>query len=152
MAKSTSKITGATAKTSTAKTGTSNPKATKLKAVAKSVGKSPQKTTPEAALPKVVTVSSPVVNEPELKKKELIGLVVARSGIKKKDAKPVVEAVLAILGETISDGRELNLQPLGKLRINRVQEKPNGRVIICKLRQSMSVKTSPTDPISQTAE
>jgi len=61
--------------------------------------------TPE---PVVVTVT-PVVSEPDLRKKALIDLVVARSGTKKKDAKPVVEAMLAVLGETIGAGRELNL-------------------------------------------
>ena len=76
--------------------------------------------------------------EADLKKRELIDLVVERSGIKKKDAKPVVEAMLAVLGETIAGGRELNLQPLGKLRINRAEEKGNGRVIVCKLRQSLA--------------
>lgn len=91
-------------------------------------------------LPKSVTVSTPIatipkLEKPELKKKELIDLVVARSGIKKREAKPVVEAMLAVLGETIGSGRELNLQPLGKLRINRTAEKPNGQVIICKLLQ-----------------
>ncbi|PCJ04982.1 MAG: DNA-binding protein [Rhodobacteraceae bacterium] len=73
-----------------------------------------------------------------MRKKELIDLVVERSGIKKKDAKPVVEAMLAVLGEAIGGGRELNLQPLGKLRINRTEERSNGRVIICKLRQSLA--------------
>lgn len=88
--------------------------------------------------PKVVAVSEPVAAEADLKKKELIDLVVERSGVKKKWAKPTVEAMLAVLGETIADGRELNLQPMGKLRINRAEEKSNGRVIVCKLRQSLS--------------
>lgn len=92
----------------------------------------------EAPEPTVVTASDPVVAEADLKKKELIDLVVERSGVKKKWAKPTVEAMLAVLGETINSGRELNLQPLGKLRINRTEEKANGRVIICKLRQSLS--------------
>ncbi|MVO15955.1 DNA-binding protein [Rhodobacteraceae bacterium CY05] len=73
-----------------------------------------------------------------MRKKELIDLVVERSGVKKKDAKPVVEAMLAVLGETIGEGRELNMQPLGKLRINRSELRNNGRVIICKIRQSIA--------------
>lgn len=89
--------------------------------------------------PRVVAVATPVVAAPELRKKELIDAVVERSGIKKKDAKPVIEAMLAVLGETVSKGRELNLQPLGKLKINRTEEKANARVIACRLRQSLSV-------------
>ncbi len=96
----------------------------------------------EGPLPKVVKVSEPEIDDvetgdPEMKKRELIDLVVARSGVKKKDAKPAIEAALAILGATIAEGRELNLQPLGKLRINRTEDKGNGRIIICKLRQSL---------------
>ncbi|MCB1363734.1 MAG: HU family DNA-binding protein [Rhodobacteraceae bacterium] len=91
-----------------------------------------------------------------MKKKELIGLVVERSGAKKKDAKPVVEAMLAVLGESLASGRELNLAPLGKLRINRVEDKANGRVIVCKLRQPKDTGTGPdnppNDPLAEAAE
>lgn len=107
-------------------------------------------------LPKVVKVSEPLVQEPELKKVDLIDKVVERSGIKKKDAKPVVEAMLAELSEALSGGRELNLQPFGKLRYNRIEEKANGRIIVCKIRQSMSTGPSepkePKDPLADAAE
>jgi hypothetical protein len=54
----------------------------------------------------------------------------------------------------------MNLQPLGKLRINRVEEKGNGRVIVCKLRQSTAVtqaagpdpENDPDDPLADAAE
>ncbi|MEX0283768.1 MAG: HU family DNA-binding protein [Paracoccaceae bacterium] len=91
----------------------------------------------------------------DLKKKELIEDVVARSGIKKKDAKPVVEAMLGILGEALADGRELNLQPLGKLRINRSEEHAGYRIVVCKLRQQMTPpgKTPDgEDPLADAAE
>jgi len=136
MAASTKKR-SSTVKTTTRKTSTSaSTKAgpvTKAKpAVAAIAEPSPEIITPEVVViePNVVAADLP------MRKKELIDLVVERSGIKKKDAKPVVEAMLAVLGETIGGGRELNLQPLGKLRINRSQERSNGRIIICKLRQS----------------
>lgn len=96
-----------------------------------------------------INTPDPVIVEPNaiaedlpMRKKELIDLVVERSGIKKKDAKPVVEAMLAVLGETVGAGRELNLQPLGKLRINRSEERSNGRIIVCKLRQSLATITN----------
>ena len=100
--------------------------------------------TPVAPAP-VVVAATPVVAEPAMRKKELIDQVVERSGIKKKDAKPVVEAMLAVLGEAVGEGRELNLQPLGKLRINRSEERSNGRVIICKLRQSAATVESSSE-------
>lgn len=108
------------------------------------------------AVPTVVKVTAPVVAPADMKKKELIGLVVERSGAKKKDAKPVVEAMLAVLGESLASGRELNLAPLGKLRINRVEDKANGRVIVCKLRQPKDTGTGPdnppNDPLAEAAE
>ncbi|UWR24173.1 HU family DNA-binding protein [Sulfitobacter sp. S190] len=71
----------------------------------------------------------------ELRKKELINLVVERSGIKKKDAKPVVEAMLSVLGEALSENREMVLQPLGRLKIQRAKELSDGRAMVLKLRQ-----------------
>lgn len=70
-----------------------------------------------------------------LRKKELIDRVVARSGVKKKDAKPVVEALLAELGDALASEREMVLPPLGKLSVNRQKSLPNGRVLILKVRQ-----------------
>lgn len=70
-----------------------------------------------------------------LRKKHLIDRVVQRSGVKKKDAKPVVEAMLAELGEMLSSGQDLVLPPLGKLHVNREKPVPNGRVLIVKIRQ-----------------
>jgi nucleoid DNA-binding protein len=72
----------------------------------------------------------------EIKKPTLIDLVVAQSGVKKKDAKPVVEAVLAVLGQALSDGKELNLQPLGKVKITRTKDTPNGQVLTARVRRS----------------
>jgi len=87
-----------------------------------------------AAEPKLVTSTVPVATGPELKKRDLVEKVAKRSGVKKKDAKLVVEAMLAVLGESIAEGRELILQPLGRLKTTRIKETANGRILICKLR------------------
>ena len=70
----------------------------------------------------------------ELKRKEFIDLVVARSGMKKKDVKPVVEAMLEVLGQSLSDGREFNLPPLGKLKVQRMKENDGTQVMVAKIR------------------
>jgi DNA-binding protein HU-alpha len=88
-----------------------------------------------ATEPKLVTSSVPVATGPEMKKRDLLEKVVKRSGVKKKDAKLVVEAMLAVLGEAMAEGRELVLQPMGRLKTTRIKETGNGRVLICKLRQ-----------------
>ncbi|MEP4038248.1 HU family DNA-binding protein [Pseudophaeobacter sp.] len=85
----------------------------------------------------VVVTASPVLKEPPLNKRVLIEDVVLRSGVKKKDAKPVVEAMLAVLGETVASGRDLNLKPFGKLHLNRSETRSNGTVHICRLRQPL---------------
>lgn len=115
-----------------------------------STAKKPTKTTAKPAAAtrtKAPPVKSPVVtaaatseDKPEkirdvLRKKELVDAVVARSGIKKKDAKPVVEAMLAELGEALAAGRELILPPLGRTKLNRERVLDDGRVMIVKIRQ-----------------
>lgn len=72
----------------------------------------------------------------EMKKPTLIDLVVAKSGKKKRDAKPVVEATLAVLGQALSEGRPLDLQPLGKLRVTRTKPLKNGQMLVTRVRRS----------------
>ena len=106
---------------------------------------------PAGAVAKVIRVTEPAVASADLKKRELVDLVTERSGMKKKDVKPVVETMLAVLGDTLSAGRELNLSPLGKLRINRSEDKDGHRIIVCKLRQKITPEP-PKDPLAEAAE
>ncbi len=96
--------------------------------------------TPKAASaePSVVETLSPVVVSNELRKKELFELVVERSGMKKKVVKPVVEAMLAVLGDAFAEQREMNLPPLGKIKVQRGKELHDGRALVLKLRQKSS--------------
>ncbi len=111
-------------KTATAARATTTRKATKPAAKSKA-----------QPAPTLVTVSEPVISAPELKKRDLINLVVERAGIKKKDAKPAIEAALAVLGEALAEGRELNMRPLGKVKVTRMEKKSNGQLIVCRVRQ-----------------
>jgi len=70
-----------------------------------------------------------------MRKKELIDIVVERSGVKKKDAKPVVEAMLEVLGEALGDNRELNLLPMGKFKVVNEKDLGNGKMMRVKVRQ-----------------
>lgn len=153
--------TGTTRKTTASKRTTTRKTAAKAAAAPKTAKTTPAKPTKSAAVasvekaapkPTVVTTTAPTLSAPEMKKKELIDAVVKRSGIKKKDAKPVVEAMLAVLGEQLGDGRELNLQPLGKVKINRIKHLANGRVVMCKLRQSAPSDSPAKDPLADAAE
>ena len=71
-----------------------------------------------------------------MRKEQLLDEVAKRTGAKRKDVKPIVESVLEIMGEAIGDGQELNLKPLGKVKIARTKLVANGRVINLRLRQS----------------
>ncbi|QFT60173.1 DNA-binding protein HU [Sulfitobacter sp. THAF37] len=102
--------------------------------------------------PTVVKSPQPVILGPELRKKELIDKVVKRSGIKKRDAKPVIESMLAVLGEALADSRELNLPDLGKVKVRREKQFSNGRVMIAKVRQSSPPQTGPSDEMPDAAE
>jgi len=103
--------------------------------------KAPIKRTAVKAVPAPTAVVSgtPAVEiadeVPTLRKKELIERVVLRSGIKKKDAKPTIETMLAVLGEALSNGEELNLHPFGKMKVTRVIDKPNATVMVTKVRR-----------------
>ncbi|MEO1140716.1 MAG: HU family DNA-binding protein [Pseudomonadota bacterium] len=83
-----------------------------------------------------MTELATAVTSPELKKRELFELVSARADMPKNKVKPVVEAMMEVLGEAIADGRELNLQPFGKLKVQRTKDLGNARVVVAKIRQS----------------
>jgi len=104
------------------------------------------------AAAKVVEAAKPVVTGPVLKKKELIERVVAKSGIKKKDAKPVIESTLEVLGSAIASGEELNLQPFGKVKINREKEMSGAKIFVCKIRQTKQTPDSTDGPVANAAE
>ncbi len=82
----------------------------------------------------------------ELKKRELLDQVLERSGVKKKYAKPVVEAMIELLGEAVADGRALNLEPLGKVIPQRVKDAGKHRVVVARIRQNKKDPSSESDP------
>ncbi|MCC0064252.1 MAG: HU family DNA-binding protein [Defluviimonas sp.] len=71
-----------------------------------------------------------------LKKKELVERVVAASGVKKKDAKSVVEATLRVLGDALAAGEDLVLPPFGKAKVNRQKDLGSGEMLVIKLRRN----------------
>lgn len=85
-----------------------------------------------------------------LRKKELIETVVLRSGIKKKDAKPVVEAMLEILGEHVALAKDMNIQPFGKIMFQKQIDKSNAMVSVARIRQSKTQGKAPGKAASET--
>lgn len=108
-----------------------------------------------AAVKPVAPTAAPVeakVSKPELRKIELIDKVVELSGIKKRYAKPTIEAVLAVLGEALLEGRDLNLQPLGKVMAKNSKDAGSGNVINARIRQSKRNHTSEKETLADPVE
>jgi Tfp pilus assembly protein FimV len=102
----------------------------------------PTITAAEVVVPTVSVVDGAAVAAPlpgaegtMLKKQELVERIVRASGAKKKDVKLIVEATLGVIGDALSAGEVLNLQPLGKLKVNRKRDEGNAEVLIVKLRR-----------------
>jgi len=91
----------------------------------------------DVAVPKT-KISTPAISVPHgemLKKAEFIDRAVERGDVKKRDAKPAIEAALAVLSEALMAGEELNLPPMGKMRVVKSKDIGDGaRVLTLKLR------------------
>ncbi|MDO6592071.1 hypothetical protein DS901_06115 [Loktanella sp. D2R18] len=81
-----------------------------------------------------------------LKKPQLFNEVVARTGLKKRDVKPAVEAALAVIGEALARGEELILPPMGKTRIIKSKELNNGASLL-----TMKFRTAKVDAVARPA-
>ena len=55
---------------------------------------------------------------------------------------PIIEAMLAILGDALAAGESLILPPLGRVRVNRTKEAANGAMLTIKLKRGGGVKKS----------
>ncbi|MGR3661234.1 MAG: HU family DNA-binding protein [Paracoccaceae bacterium] len=118
--------------------------AKKKTAVSKSVAA--KKITPEiaggeAANPETAKVAPVRV----VRRKELVERIATRSGVKPNLIKSVLDAVLLEIGDVLSGGEALQVQPLGKLSVNRRKELPDGEVLICKLRRKSAAMVPPAE-------
>ncbi len=104
------------------------------------------------------TVAKPTPN-PEveaatvLRRKEFLRRVSERTGLRPNKVKPVMEAVLAELGDGLVGGEDIALPPLGKLSVNKRKERPNMDVLIVKYRRAKpAAETDAPDPLATAAE
>lgn len=123
-------------------TATKPPKTTKAASNAETATAAAPATTKAVVVEEV----KPVVADAPIKKPELIDRVMAETGMKKKDVKPVVEAMLVVLGRALTNGEELTVPPLGKLMINRSKETSNATILNLKLRHPNAMKLGETPP------
>ncbi|MGR3341991.1 MAG: HU family DNA-binding protein [Paracoccaceae bacterium] len=77
-----------------------------------------------------------------VRRKELVERIVAASGLKPNAVKTILDAVLKEMGDILSSGEGLNVQPLGKLVVNRRKDIPGGQILNCKLRRKSATPES----------
>lgn len=130
--------TAAAKKTAAKSTSTATKTATKAPAPVKLVAsaETPAKTATATSADVTVVSSNPVVAGPTVKKQDFLTRVLESCDVKKRDAKPVMEAVLAELGKALSAGEDLQLPPLGKLMVQRQKDIGSGEVLTLRLRRT----------------
>lgn len=70
-----------------------------------------------------------------VQKKDFVDRVVAATGAKKSEARPIIEATLEQLGAALSAGQTLAVPPLGRARVNLEKDLRGGDVITLRLRR-----------------
>ncbi|MBS0564286.1 MAG: HU family DNA-binding protein [Proteobacteria bacterium] len=106
----------------------------------------------KAGAAKSGSAKAAAADRPVLKLKELLDRVAARADVRKKDAKPVVEALLAVLGDALAAGESLILPPLGRVRVNRTKDAANGAMLTIKLKRGGGGKKARDDSEDDLAE
>lgn len=77
-----------------------------------------------------------------VQKKDFVDRVIAATGAKKSEARPIIEATLEQLGEALSAGQTLAVPPLGRARVNLEKDLRGGDVITLRLRRKASASQS----------
>ena len=91
--------------------------------------------TARAPAPRVVGANVDMPAGESVKKADFIDRVIARGDLKKKDAKPAIEAALSELADILAAGGELVLPPMGKIRAVKVKDLGEGaQMMTLKLR------------------
>ena len=107
--------------------------APKSKAAAKATAKPSDK----PAL-KAVTVpksdSKPKVKIEALKRRALLEAVAMRVGVKRTDAREVMDAVLVEMAEALDQGRDLILPPFGKVMLRKDKDGQDGRPMVARIK------------------
>lgn len=150
-----------TARATKAKTAALKTPAKATKAATKTAAKAPAKAAARTAAPKVSTrttakkaaqAASPVSLARELRKKELIDRVTAASGLKKSQARAAIEATLAVIGEAMEKGEAMNLEPLGKVKVQKEKDVGAANVYSCRVRRKKQAGPGENPPLAEAAE
>ena len=135
-----------------ARKATSTAKTVKLKTVVPDPVVTPLAKT---AAPQTKIVN-PAVSVPQgemIKKLEFLDSAVERTNVKKREAKPAIEAALAVPAVSLINSEELNLPPMGKLRVVKSKDVGEGaKVLTLKLRTMKDGAGQGADPSPDEAD
>lgn len=142
----------------TAKATTTTSKASSLRSKTKAVSTRPTAarktttaTTPKLATPTLVSVDTSE-KRTELEKKDLIDRIAEESGMKKGEVRTALDATLIVLRQALQDGSNLSIAPLGKLKIAREKQTPNGKLVVAKIKLKDGGASKSKDPLAKPAE
>jgi hypothetical protein len=101
-------------------------------------------------------IVNPAVSVPQgemIKKPEFLDRAVERADVKKREAKPAIEAALAVPAVSLINSEELNLPPMGKLRVVKSKDVGEGaKVLMLKLRTMKDGAGQGADPSPDEAD
>ena len=101
-------------------------------------------------------IVNPAVSVPQgemIKKPEFLDRAVERADVKKREAKPAIEVALAVPTVSLINGEELNLPPIGKLRVVKSKDVGEGaKVLTLKLRTMKDGAGQGADPAPDEAD
>lgn len=69
----------------------------------------------------------------QLRMRDILERVVDRSGMRKGEARTAIEATMAVIGEAIENGEDIDLPGFGKLKLQREKETPRGKAYVMRL-------------------
>lgn len=107
--------------------------APKSKAAAKATAKPSDKPALKAVTaPK--SDSKPKAKIEALKRRALLEAVAMRVGVKRTDAREVMDAVLVEMAEALDQGRDLILPPFGKVMLRKDKDGQDGRPMVARIK------------------
>ncbi|WP_425454427.1 hypothetical protein [Litoreibacter meonggei] len=72
--------------------------------------------------------------------------------MKKGDARRALEATMAAMSDALREGNNLSLAPLGKMKISRTKDTPNGKLVVLRIKLKDPVSAMPKDPLAGLTE
>ncbi len=96
----------------------------------------------------VVQPASAVVAGPMFKMKDIVDKASVKSGVNKKDTRAAVEAAVEAMFEALAAGAEMNLPPMGRMKVVKEKATPNGKVLTVKVRLAAAGNPKAKTPLA----